>query len=48
MYYAEQKIYETPLLTVGCVWTETGFAASGDVMNTTEGSDDSGKWTFGE
>ncbi len=37
-----------PLMTVDCVSTETGFAASGDVMNTTEGSNDSGKWIFGE
>ena len=48
MYYAKQKIYETPLMTVDCVSTETGFAVSDDVMNTTEGSNDSGKWTFGE
>ena len=28
MYYAKQKIYETPQLSMQCVSAETGFAAS--------------------
>lgn len=49
MYYAKQKIYETPLLDVAAVSTETGFATSEpSLMNSTEGTDDTSKWTFGE
>lgn len=49
MYYAKQKIYETPQLSLQCVLAETGFAASdGSLMNSTDGVDDSEKWTFGE
>lgn len=49
MYYAKQKIYEAPLFDVVAVSTETGFAGSDpSLMNSTEGTDDSSKWTFGE
>lgn len=49
MYYAKQKHYETPLLHAAVVSTETGFAASDtSLMNSTEGTDDSAKWTFVE
>lgn len=49
MYYAKQKLYETPQVSLQCVYAETGFAASNDgLMNSTEGTDDTSKWTFGE
>lgn len=49
MYYAKQKIYETPQIDLQCVSAETGFATSDDsLMNTTEGINDTSKWTFGE
>lgn len=49
MYYAKQKIYETPQIDLQCVSAETGFAASdGSLMNSTTGTDDSSKWIFGE
>lgn len=28
MYYAKQKLYETPQVSLQCVSAETGFAAS--------------------
>lgn len=36
MYYAKQKIYETPLFDVVAVSTETGFAGSKDGIADTE------------
>lgn len=36
MYYAKQKIYETPLFDVVAVSTETGFAESKDGIADTE------------
>ena len=36
MYYAKQKIYETPLLSVVAVFTETGFAGSKNGVADTE------------
>lgn len=49
MYYVKQKLYETPQMDMQCVFAETGFATSdGSLMNSTEGMDDSSKWTFGE
>lgn len=49
MYYAKQKIYETPQVNMQCVSAETGFAGSdGSLMDSTVGTDDTSKWTFGE
>lgn len=36
MYYAKQKIYETPKLYLTAVSTETGFAGSKDGLADTE------------